>query len=105
MDLLEPNNLILTLLAAILMYAQMKFTTMIKPATPKLPGVTDKAGMPDMSKMMGGMNIFFVIMMGGFVWSMPAAIGLYIVTTTLFGVGQYTVQYRTLLKAKYLAWR
>lgn len=84
-DLLEPNNIVLTVLASILMYAQMKFTTMMKPATaPKLPGVTDKEGMPDMSKMMGGMNIFFVIMMGAFVRSMPAAIGLYILTTTLF---------------------
>lgn len=60
--------------------------------------------MPDMSKMMGGMNIFFVFMMGAFVWSMPAAIGLYIITTTLFGVIQHTVQYRPALKAKYHAW-
>ena len=105
-DLLAANNILLTVLAAILMYAQMKFTTMIKPAsTPKLPGVTDKAGMPDMSKMMGSMNIIFVVMMGAFVRSMPAAIGLYIITTTLFWVIQYTVQYRPVLKAKYLAWR
>jgi membrane protein insertase Oxa1/YidC/SpoIIIJ len=73
--------------------------------TPKLPGVTDKEGMPDMSKMMWGMNIFFVFMMWAFVWSMPAAIGLYIITTTLFGVVQYTVQYWPVLKAKWLAWR
>ena len=105
MDLLAANNLILTVLAAILMYLQMKFTTMIKPATPKLPGVTDKEWMPDMSKMMWWMNIFFVFMMWAFVRSMPAAIGLYIITTTLFGVVQYTVQYWPVLKAKYLARR
>jgi len=105
MDLLAANNLLLTVLASILMYMQMKFTTLVKPATPKLPGVTDKEGMPDMSKMMWGMNIFFVFMMWAFVWSMPAAIGLYIITTTLFGVVQYTVQYWPVLKAKWLAWR
>lgn len=105
MDLLVANNLLLTVLASILMYMQMKFTTLVKPVTPKLPGVTDKEGMPDMSKMMWGMNIFFVFMMWAFVWSMPAAIGLYIITTTLFGVVQYTVQYWPVLKAKWLAWR
>jgi hypothetical protein len=52
MDLLVANNLLLTVLASILMYMQMKFTTLVKPVTPKLPGVTDKEGMPDMSKMM-----------------------------------------------------
>ncbi|MBP7847628.1 hypothetical protein KA013_00160 [Patescibacteria group bacterium] len=56
--------------------------------------------MPDMSKMMGGMNIFFVFMMGAFVRQMPAAVGLYIVTTTLFGVVQQTVQYWPMIKLK-----
>ena len=36
---------------------------------------------------------------------MPAAIGLYIVTTTLFGVAQYVYQYRPVLRAKFLARR
>jgi len=57
--------------------------------------------MPDMSKMMGGMNIFFVFMMGAFVRQMPAAVGLYIVTTTLFGVVQQVIQYRPMIKLKW----
>ena len=51
-DLLVANNVVLTGLAAILMYIQMKTTTMFKPAaTPKIPGMGDN--MPDMGKMMG----------------------------------------------------
>ena len=61
--------------------------------------------MPDMSKMMGGMNIFFVVMMAVFVYSMPAAIGMYIVTTTIFGVVQQVIQYRPMIKAKWATWR
>ncbi len=98
-NLLDPNNIILTVVAAILMYLQMKTSTMFKPATPKIPGMWDN--MPDMSKMMGGMNIFFVFMMGAFVRQMPAAVGLYIVTTTLFGVVQQTVQYWPMIKLKW----
>lgn len=105
MDLLKSQNVVLTVLAAVLMYIQMKMTTMFKGnQPPKLPGM-DTKGMPDMSKMMGSMNIFFVIMMGGFVRGMPASIGLYIVTTTLFGVIQQARQYRLLIKAKWLARR
>lgn len=107
-DLLSANNIALTVLAAILMYAQMKGTTALKgkPTGGKMWWAMsalwgDK--MPDMGKMMWGMNIFFVFMMAMFVWSMPAAIGLYIVTTTLFGVAQMAYQYRALLKAKFLA--
>ncbi len=99
-DLLTANNILLTVLACILMYLQMKTTTLVKPATPKIPWMWGDA-MPDMSKMMGWMNIFFVFMMGAFVWQMPAAIGLYIVTTTLFGVVQQVVQYWPLIKAKW----
>ena len=61
--------------------------------------------MPDMGKMMGGMNIFFVFMMAMFVYNMPSAIGLYIITTTLFGVLQMAYQYRALIQAKILARR
>lgn len=99
MNLLEPNNIILTVLASVLMYAQTKLTTMIKPAQAQLPGVAAN-GMPDMSKMMWFMNIFLVVMMGWFVRSMPGAIGVYIVTTTLFGVVQQGRQYRPVINAQ-----
>lgn len=65
-DLLATNNVLLTALAAVLMYCQMKFTTMMRP--PKAPGglsaLTGGDKTPDMGKMMGFMNIFFVVMMG-----------------------------------------
>lgn len=50
MDLLAAQNILLTVLAAILMYFQMQLTTLTKPAAaPTLPGAQ---GMPDMTKMM-----------------------------------------------------
>lgn len=48
MDLLATKNIILTILAAIFTFLQMKLTTLAKPATPTLPG----AKAPDMGKMM-----------------------------------------------------
>jgi len=52
LDLLQAQNVVLTVLAAVLMYVQMKMTTMFKGNQPaKLPGM-DTKGMPDMSKMM-----------------------------------------------------
>lgn len=101
LDLLASQNLFLAVIAGLLMFAQMKFTSLVKPSkAPKLPGVTDKAGMPDMQKMMGNMQYFFVIMMAVFVFSVPAAVWLYILTTTLFGVLQMAYQYRSFIGAK-----
>ncbi len=100
MQLLDNHNVLFTMLAGLAMWAQLKLTALVNP--PKkawLPGM-DKPGMPDMSKMMGTMNIVFVIMMAWFVWNMQSAIGLYIITTTLFGVIQQAIQYRPLLQAK-----
>ncbi len=47
-DLLAKNHLGLTVFAAVFTYFQMKLTSLVKPATPQVPG----ASMPDMSKMM-----------------------------------------------------
>lgn len=41
-------------------------------------------------------------MIGSFVYSMQTGVGLYIVTTTIFSVAQYSWQYRVLLKVKRL---
>ncbi len=101
MDLLGTKNVILTVLAAVFTYLQMKLTLLAKPATPTLPG----AKWPDMTKMMGFMNIFMVFMIGSFVYNMQAAIWLYILTTSLFSVTQYSIQYRSLLYAKRNEWR
>jgi len=47
-DLLATGNIVLTVVASIFTYLQMKMTMLVKPATPQVPGAT----MPDMSKMM-----------------------------------------------------
>jgi YidC/Oxa1 family membrane protein insertase len=102
-DLLVGQNLVLTLLAAGAMYAQMQLTQITKPAqAPKIPWV-GWANVPDMTKMMGWMNIVFVAMMGVFVWSMPAAIWLYVITSTLFWVIHQAIQFWPVLVAKYRA--
>lgn len=48
MDLLATGNVVLTVVASVFTYLQMKMTMLVKPATPQVPGAT----MPDMSKMM-----------------------------------------------------
>ena len=55
MDLFESGNIILTIIVTALYYLQMQMTqlTQNKKAMPKIPG----ASMPDMTKMMSGMNI------------------------------------------------
>jgi len=68
MDLLATKNIVLTILAAIFTFLQMKLTTLAKPATPAIPG----AKTPDMGKMMGFMNIFMVFMIGSVVYSMQS---------------------------------
>ncbi len=101
-DLLIWGNLLITALAWLFMYAQMQFMTLIKGPTqaPKIPGM-DTSAVPDMGNMMKYMNVFFVIMMAGFVRSSASAIWLYIVTTTAFGVLQQMRQYKWLLRAKW----
>jgi membrane protein insertase Oxa1/YidC/SpoIIIJ len=81
------------------MYLQIKLTMLTKPATsmPSMPGMP---AMPDMNKMMRMMNYFMIGMMMLFVYTMPAGIGLYIITTTLFTVLQFAYQYKELLKIK-----
>ncbi len=101
MDMLATKNIILTVIAWVFTYLQMYLTTLAKPATPQIPG----QNMPDMSKMMGTMNIFMVFMIGSFVYGTQAGVGLYITTTSVFSVVQYSIQYKELIKAKYLEWR
>lgn len=97
MDLLSTKNIALTIIAAIFTYLQTKLTTLAKPEAPTVPGQK----VPDMGKMMWFMNIFLVFMIGSFVYSMQTGVGLYIVTTTIFSVVQYSWQYRALLKVKF----
>lgn len=98
MNLLHNHNRILTILVVILNYGQMKLTQLVQPKQKQatLPGAT----MPDMSKMMGMMSIGMSVMMGALVYTFNAAIGLYLVTTSLFSVAQYSYQYRALIKVK-----
>lgn len=100
MNLLAQHNRILTILAGIFTFFQTKFTTLAQPKAPTMPG----SNTPDMSKMMGSMNYFLVGMIALVVWQMKAAVGLYLVTTTLFSVCQYGYQYRALLSAKWQEW-
>ena len=95
--------IILAVLVWILMYLQIKLTTINKPSTPSIPTswMPGMPKIPDMSKMMWYMNIFMVFMMMMFVFTMPAGIGIYMATTTLFTITQYSIQYRELLKIKF----
>lgn len=97
-DLLTAKNIPLTIIVAVLNYAQMKLSTIAQPkpkANPATPG------MPDMSNMMGMMSIMMAVMMGVLVFSLNSAIGLYLVTTSLFSICQTARKYRALLRAKW----
>lgn len=103
-DLLSTKNIVMAVIAAVFTYLQMQLTTLAKPATVPQKGPNGQE-MPDMTKMMGMMNWFMMFMIGSFVYGTQAGVGLYILTTTIFSVAQYSIQYRALLKAKYLEWR
>lgn len=100
-DLLSKWSILFAIIAWILIFLQFKLTMMNRPAVPtSMPWWMN---MPDMNKMMNFMNIGLVIIMVFFVFTMPAWIWIYIITTTLFSVVQYSIQYRELLKVKLMA--
>lgn len=94
-DLLSKHNILLTILAWVLIYAQTALTQMMQPAAVAVEWA------PDMTGMMKYMNIFMVAIMWSFVYQVQAWVWLYIVTTTLFGVVQLGWQYREVLKVKF----
>lgn len=99
-NLFEKNSLVLTILVACLNFIQFGLTSWTQKAN-KPVAMPGGVAMPDMSKMMGIMNVMMTVMMASIVWSFEAGIGLYLATTSLFSVVQYLVQYRVLLKAKW----
>ena len=82
-----------------LYYLQMQLTqlTQNKKSMPKVPGAT----MPDMTKMMWGMNIGMSLMMWLMVFWLNSAVGLYLLTSCLFSICQFSRRYRAILKAKW----
>jgi len=100
-DLLATKNIVLAVTTAVLMFFQTKLTTLVQPKqkAQKLPNWQE---MPDPSKMMWGMSWFMAIFMWFMVYALQAAMWLYMVTTTIFSICQYTRQYRSLLHAKRL---
>ena len=98
-DLFTSGNWILTIIVTALYYLQMQMTqlTQNKKSMPKVPG----ASMPDMTKMMWGMNIGMSIMMWLMVFGLNSAVGLYLLTSCLFSICQYCRRYRAILKAKW----
>ncbi len=98
-NLYEPWNRPLTIIVTVLYFLQMRLTQLAqnKKSIPKVPGAT----MPDMSKMMWFMNIFMSIMMGTIVLKFNSAVGLYLLTSCLFSICQFSRRYRAILKAKW----
>lgn len=101
MDLLhdEKWDLILSIVVTVLYYLQMRLTQLAqnKKSMPKVPGAT----MPDMTKMMWGMNIWMSLMMWLMVYWLNSAVGLYLLTSCLFSICQFSRRYRAILKAKW----
>lgn len=105
LDVLKPNTAF-AILWSILVWIQTSLTQAISPkptANPMLGAAMPQWAMPDMSKMMQFMNIFLVIMTFGFLNSMPLAVALYTVVSTLFSVVQFVIQQKEILKVKWYA--
>ena len=98
-NLYEKWNWILTIIVTALYYLQMQLTqlTQNKKAMPKVPGAT----MPDMTKMMWGMNLWMSLMMWLMVFWLNSAVWLYLLTSCLFSICQFSRRYRAILKAKW----
>lgn len=103
MDLFANHNIALTVVGCIFVYAQTKLTMMFQAKQAKAPALAPNGqAMPDMTKMMWPMNLFMVFMMGTFIWSTQNGVGLYLVTTTIFSVIQYSIQNREMIKIKWM---
>ena len=98
-DLFTSGNWILTIIVTLLYYFQMQMTqlTQNKKSMPKVPGAT----MPDMTKMMWGMNLWMSLMMWLMVFWLNSAVWLYLLTSCLFSICQFSRRYRAILKAKW----
>jgi YidC/Oxa1 family membrane protein insertase len=90
LPLSKPNIYVLPIMIAGLQFLQMKLSL----AKNKLvaPGNGEKNPTMDSMRMMNNMMIYVLpVMIGFFAASMPAAVGLYWGTSTLFGIGQQLV--------------
>lgn len=100
MDLLVGQNWPLTIVGAVLVFIQSKLMALNQPKAAPQMSPTGQP-MPDMTKMMGFMNIFMAFMMGSFIYGTPSGVGLYLLTTTLFTIVQYLIQNWQLVKIKW----
>jgi len=100
-DLLKWWNLALSIIVWVIMIANMSLMTRVKPVQmPSMWSMGNMANMPDMSKMMWSMNYIMAIMMAGMVYGIASGVGIYMLTTTVFGVVQFVISNRVLIKVK-----
>lgn len=101
MNLLETNNIILTITAVVFMAINMKVMMSVRPQnTGNMMKAMPWVDMPDMSKMMKYMQYFFALALIPVVYPSAAAIGLYMTVTSIFSMIVTIVQYRPIVKAK-----
>ncbi|MDP4008723.1 MAG: YidC/Oxa1 family membrane protein insertase [Candidatus Peregrinibacteria bacterium] len=89
LDLANKNLIALPIIIGLLQFAQMRLTFSMK----KTPASTTpkKEGMPDMQSMNKTMSYTMPLMIAFFTASLPAGVGLYWGTSTLFAIGQSLV--------------
>jgi YidC/Oxa1 family membrane protein insertase len=88
LELAEREQIFLPITIGILQFAQMKLTFSLKKSKTPEPKEKKKDGMPDMSSMNKSMTYAMPLMIAFFTASLPAGVGLYWGTSTLFGIGQ-----------------
>ncbi len=96
LDLAEKNIIVLPIIVGLLQFAQMKLTFSLKKTkkdTKKKKEEPKKnpSGMPDMNSMSKTMTYTMPLMIAFFTATLPAGVGLYWGTSTIFGIGQTIV--------------
>ena len=94
LDLAEKNIIVLPIIIGLLQFSQMKLTFAMK-KTPKKKESKKKddkkSGTPDMQAMNRTMTYTMPLMIAFFTATLPAGVGLYWGTSTLFAIGQTLV--------------
>jgi len=92
LDLAEKNIIALPIIVGLLQFTQMKLTfAMRKTPKQKTPPKKKDDGMPDMQTMNKTMTYTMPIMIAFFTATLPAGVGLYWGTSTIFAIGQTLV--------------
>ncbi|MCB9809888.1 YidC/Oxa1 family membrane protein insertase [Candidatus Peribacteria bacterium] len=99
LDLTRPNPYVLPIIVGVAQWVNIRIS-MGRAKKKKATAPEATTGMPDMSNMMGMMQWIFPVMIGFFTAGVPAAVGIYWLTSTVFGSLQQWYVHRQMAQEK-----